>query len=68
MAGMVETKPWRRPGFIGKNRSEDEYRGPSQAEPGREISSGGSYAPLPLVCRGERGFLLARSVAGMIGA
>ena len=68
MAAMVETKPWRLPGFLGKNRSDDECRRPSPAAPGREISSGGSYAPLPLVCRGERGFLLARPVAAMIGA
>ena len=68
MAARVETKPWRLSGFIGKNLSDDEYRRPSPAAPGREISSGASNAPLPLVSRGERGFLLARPVAAMIGA
>ena len=68
MAAMVETKPWRLPGFIGKNRGNDEYRRPSPAAPGRRISSGASYAPLTLVCKGERGFLIGRPVAAMIGA
>jgi hypothetical protein len=38
MAAMVETKLWRLPDFIGKNRSDDEYRKPSPAATGREIS------------------------------